>query len=230
MKRFIGYISQQSGAYEKTKYRVVDCPVEMDYGETRMPLMPLLNAYVVSEESIEVILVSTIKRKDENESEHKQESIGETAFERNKRYAEEELNEWARQKKVDLTITYIEQEEQTGVNNCLWLFEQLIQAIEHNWTSEDVFYADITYGLKPMTLVMLYALRYVRSVKKNHVKSIVYGMFIRISKDHFYGELYDLISLFHMDSMIANLGEMNLPGSTEVIHTVLHDALYSKGD
>ena len=237
MKRFLFYVSQQPANYSKIVYDASKCLTCASYGETRLPVMPLMNAVVEPGETIDVMLVATRSATD------KPREGQEGAFERNLRFTKEEIAEWAQGKGVTVRglDRSIEQEEPSGMREMLRLFERLIERIEDGYGAQDVFYADITFGTKPMTLILLYVLRYVRAIKGNDIAQIVYGQAYRTPvrdengaplKDRegrvvleMRGELHELATLFYMDSMIAKVGEMRLQNPEQVIAWSLRNAI-----
>lgn len=180
MKRFIAVVALQEKAYNKVVYEATDCPEEMAYGATRLPILPVLNASVEEGETIEVILIAA-KNEKLNQLVKVQKENGEvelkTAFERNLDWTREEILDWAASKKVHVLglENPIIKDEPATMTALMELFKDLINRVETNWSSEDLFYADVTFGQKPMSIVLLYLLRYIRAIKKNVIDHIVYG-------------------------------------------------------
>lgn len=258
MKRFIAVVALQEGAYNKVVYEATDCPEEMAYGATRVPLLPVLNASVEEGETIEVILIAAKnKRLEKLTTETKKDGTYKTAFERNLDWTKEEILEWAAQKKVNVVglKNPIEKNEPANMTELMGLLKDLIDRVNENWHSEDLFYADVTFGQKPMSIVLLYLLRYIRAIKKNVIEHIVYGQvywktkmhdgkpvqtteYIFKIKDNMpvfeprtkdvsepKGQLHDVTALFYMDSLIGRVGEMDLKNPGEVVSWALDNTI-----
>lgn len=222
MKRFIAVVALQEREYNKVVYEATDCPEEMAYGKTRVPLLPVLNASVEEGETIEVILIAAQNEKLKQLVEVKKENGDvelKTAFDRNLDWTREEILKWAAQKKVHVLglgdKEPIIKDEPANMTQLMGLLKDLIDRVNENWHSEDLFYADVTFGQKPMTIVLLYLLRYIRAIKKNVIENIVYGQVYwknKMENGHnvreTLGELHDVTALFYMDSMIGRVGEM----------------------
>lgn len=201
MKRFLIYVSLQPKKYDPLTYQ----SDKFEYGETRLPILPVIHASVKDGEKCEVILIGTAN---ENES---------ASYEKNMKYTTDELTNWAKNHNVQMTLTVFNQKETGNMENLLTLFRRLIHAVENNWDKEDVFYADITFGMKSMTLIMLYVLRYIHSVKKNRVNTVVYGQVFRNSDNSTGGMLHDVTALFHMDSIISSVSAIPNLNAEKVI-------------
>lgn len=215
MKRFLAYVSLQPKNYNAVCYDAQAGDEKLQYGKTRLPILPVINAVVEEKEQIEVILVSTDMEKSDMVE------TNETAYTRNLRWTEEELRAWAEKKNVDMRITHIRKEDTSSMKELLRLFDMLIGAVDEGWTKEDVFYADITFGMKTMTLIMLYVLRYIRAVKKNEVGYLVYGQYQQTGV----GTLHNVTTLFYMDSIISRLGSMPVADPVGLVHACFADML-----
>lgn len=260
MKRFIAVVALQEGAYNKVVYEATDCPEEMAYGATRVPLLPVLNASVEEGETIEVILIAAQNEKLEQFVEVKKENGDvelKTAFDRNLDWTREEILEWAAQKKVHVLglDKPIIKDEPATMTALMEIFKELIKRVETNWSPEDLFYADVTFGQKVMSIVLLYLLRYIRAIKKNVIENIVYGQiywknkmqdgkpvqtteYIFKIKDNTpifeprtkdvsepKGQLHDVTALFYMDSLVSRVGEMDIKDPAKIISWSLTDAI-----
>lgn len=144
------------------------------------------------------------------------------AFKRNLEYTCDEIETWANRNEIHADIRVIENNEPSTMKELLSLYKNLIQAVEKGYDSEDVFYADITFGTKPMTLLLMYVLRYIRAIKGNPVEHVVYGQV-------FWGqnraELHELTSLFDMDFIVSLIGEMAVKDPTGIIKWSLDNAI-----
>lgn len=258
MKRFIAVVALQEKAYNKVVYEATDCPEEMAYGETRLPIMPVLNASVEEGETIEVILIDAQNERLEQKTNiQKEDGTYKTAFERNLDWTKEEILEWAASKQVHVLglDKPIIKDEPATMTALMELFKDLINRVETNWTPEDLFYADVTFGQKPMSIVLLYLLRYIRAIKKNVIEHIVYGQvywknkmqdgkpvqtteYVFKIKDNTpileprtkdvsepKGQLHDVTALFYMDSLIGRVGEMDIKDPAKIISWSLTDAI-----
>jgi len=240
MKRFIAVVSHQPNNYTKLQYDASSCVLDMTYGETRVPILPLMNAVVEEGETIEVILIANEGKNEKNNPDQR------SAFERNLNWTLEEITDWAKTKNVTLKglDAPICRDESSNMREMFSLFDDMITRVENNYHKDDLFYADITFGTKPMTVVIINTLRYIRSIKKNAVE-IVYGQVYRwpmrdqngqkiLDKDrkvcfHIEGEMQELSSMFYMDSLISKVGGMKIPNPEKVVHWSLRSAIGDEG-
>lgn len=237
MKRFLAYVSQQPWNYSKLVYDPSGCLLNMEYEATRLPILPLMNAVVKAGETVEVILVCPRRN-----PKYLQESEKD-AFDRNLGWTREEIGEWAEKKGVTVTgmDRIIDPGEPSNMREMLGLYEALVKRVNMGYSEDDVFYSDITFGTKPMTLIQLYVLRYIHDIKKNPVEQIVYGQVYRMPKRdeqgqiirneqnrevmETKGELHELTALFQMDSLVSKVGGMNLPHPEKVVLWSLRNAM-----
>lgn len=231
MKRFITYVSHQI-SYNTLEYDASSCLLDMKFYATHLPILPLMNAVVENGETIEVILIATEGRQDKIDSNVKQ------AFDRNLEITKKEIIEWAKTKNVTLKGINepITGEESANMTHMLRVFAKLIARVEKDYCKEDLFYGDLTFGTKPMSIVLFSALRYIHAIRRNPVE-IVYGQVYRYTKDGkdgkpvtvWEGEMQELSALFYMDSLISKVGEMDLPNPQAFIQWSLESAIGEEG-
>lgn len=109
----------------------------------------------------------------------------------------------------------VEYSEENQVH--LKLFEDLIT----NISDDEKIYACITYGSKPMPMIILMALNYVyRFCKNTIIEEVVYGQF---NHDTGISSVYDVSSLFYMNSAVNNIALMNVENPLEYIRNIISE-------
>lgn len=91
------------------------------------------------------------------------------------------------------------------IDDHLALFGKLIDFVY----DDDMLYADITYGSKPIPILILMTLTYAYRFKENvSVENIVYG---QLDHDTKVSGLYDVSALFYMNSTINTMSDTSDP-------------------
>lgn len=190
MKKFISFASYQSEAtLKKVLYEAVDNS-RLEYGETRFPILPVINGYLEQEEEFEILVITP----------EQEDTI------RNCTVLKEEIKELCEKKQI-----VFEEEKQfkvisvafaDDVDAQLDMFRKVIKELH----SEDEIYACITYGSKPAEIIELMALRYARQIRKNvFIGCIVYG---KVDWRKGLAWIYDVTALVHLDDIIQTISGM----------------------
>lgn len=94
------------------------------------------------------------------------------------------------------------------IEDHLDLFEKLLDTVH----DDDEIYADITYGTKPIPIVLYMVLTYAYRFRSCFVENTIYGK-VNFKKDtgEHLGELYDVTALFYMNSTINTMSDSSDP-------------------
>ena len=177
---------------------------KLKYTETHFPIMPVINGYADNEEEIEIIAV-----------------LSDYEFARkNYETFKHELNELINNKNLKLcndSITVVDIPYDNTVENQLLTFSKLIDCIE----KDDIIYACITYGNKPVPIVELLVLSYAQQMRLNaHIDCIVYGDLDR-TVDPVRFRIFDVTALVYLNDILHTVSYMQLDNPTEQIRKIL---------
>ena len=187
---------------------------KLEYGETRFPIMPVINGYAEKGDKIRVMAILT----DGDNFKYNYET-----------YFIDEINDIIKAKELVLNgneIEVIQTADSEDIETHIKLFIDIMTAISDN---EDI-YACITYGTKPTPIIESMALSYAYRLKNVKVECIVYGRYMnpnpRLSdeeneKNKENNGIYDTTSLFYMDAVINELAEKKSPNPEKAIRAML---------
>lgn len=201
MKKFIMSCPMQpEGKLNKVIYKTVENK-KLVYGETRFPIIPVINAYSDDGECVEVILIET---------DHQNTEL-------NKGYLIEELNELKTSRKIEYELKEVMTPYDENINTQISLFTNTIELLDNT----DELFACITYGAKPTPIIEMMLLNYAyRALEGVNVKCIVYGKFNHSTKE---SEIYDVTSLLYLDEVVNNVASMNLKNPAQIIKQLMDD-------
>lgn len=171
-------------------------------GKTRVPIIPVINAYANAGEEIRVIAVNT----------HTQ------ASEIHFRQLEDEASALAEANGFICNgVTNVPVDYAGDVRTMVDIFRKLLDHLEDN----DILYACFTYGVKPMPIDELMALQYAYRVKKNvSIGCLVYG-----EMDHSVEpqqlRIFDITALIHLDETIRLLSEQGVENPLPIIDSII---------
>ena len=203
MKKFITFAPQQE-KLGKTNY-IVQNNLRLEFGETRFPIMPVINGYLEKNEEYKIIAV-----------------VAEHEFMiRNTDYLKEEIENLCEKKGIrydeKTNFEEIRVAFDDGIETQLSIFQMIIQKLQDG----DELYACITYGSKPAEIVELMALRYARQIKKNvYIGCVVYGQVDWKMKT---SKIFDLTALLHLDDIVHTVSEMQGINPEEVLKDIIAD-------
>ena len=173
---------------------------KLEYGETRFPIIPVINGYAEEEEEVEIILI-----KSDNAN-----------AELNEKYLREEVRELEERKEIKVKISIVNTPYNETIDTQINLFMDLIKKIHDN----DKVFACATYGTKPTPIVEMMAVNYAyRALKNTSIGAIVYGQ-----RDHDTGsmEIFDITALFYMDEMVNNIAKLGIKNPEETIKRLMN--------
>ena len=188
---------------------------KLEYGETRFPIMPVINGYAEKGDKIRVIAILT----DGDNFKYNYET-----------YFIPEINGIINAKELILIknkIEIIPTADSEDIETHIKLFNDIHTSINNN----EEIYACITYGTKPTPIIESMALNFAYKIKKAvKIGCIVYGRYNHNSpklteeenaKNKENNGIYDTTSLFYMDSMINRLADMKAPNPEKALRAML---------
>ena len=200
MKKFITTSPfQPKGRLEKGFYQAADNQKLHYEKPTRFPIIPVIHGYAETGEQIEVLVIL---------SDYENAKYNLTLL-------EEELNALCTEKNISYTLKTLEIPYDNTLDTQLALFQKLIDCTADN----DTLYACITYGAKPMPMVITMGLNYAHRVHQNvSIDCIVYG-----AKDFNTNtmQIYDITSLLYMDEIVRLMAEQKTPDPAGKIKKML---------
>lgn len=202
-KTFISVIPVQGKNMLQAIYYKPRGNSKLEYGETRFPIIPVINGYANEGDNVRIITIMT----DGENSKHNYET-----------YFVREINDIVKKKNLIFNdIEIIRTQDNENIETQLLLFSDIIAAVRDD---EDI-HACITYGTKPTPLVENMALNYAYKLKKNvSVECIVYGRYQHNDSSDNNG-IYDTTALFYMDSIVSRLAENKAPNPEAAVKTML---------
>ena len=191
-KTFITVIAEQAkGMLKKSAYQAPESK-ELYYGkEVSFPIINAINAYAKSDDEIKVIAIVN------TESENAKYNF-ETIF-------KSELKNIKEEKGLDNldidNIKVVKAVSDQTMNSNLDLFENILGVID----DDEILYTCITFGTKPMPMMLFMALNYAYKVKLNvEIGAIIYGSFYSGTREAL---IYDLTALFYTNSLFLELAD-----------------------
>jgi hypothetical protein len=183
-----------------TRYAPVGCD-ELEYGETRFPIIPVIAHHAKGEESVRIIVVQTDgEGNDYNFVNH----------------FLPEVKELCGKMGVQYDLVTVRTPNSESAEDHLRLFADIVEVIHDN----EELYACMTYGTKPTPVVISLALSFAhRFISGTKVGRIVYGKYFH-NEDR-PGCLYDTTSLFYMDSIVNRLAEMRASDPRKAVRLLL---------
>lgn len=201
MKKFIMTSPHQpEGKLRKGVYTAVDNEKLSYTKETGFPIIPMINGYASSGETIEVIV---------NLSDYKNARF-------NLELLKKELEELCSEKGINYTLKLVEIPYNNYIDTQLELFGKLVDVT----SDSDTLYCCVSYGSKPVPIIQTMALNYALRVRKNvTVECIAYG-----DVDHNTGKMsiYDITSLLYLDETIRVMAEQKIENPIEKIRDLLN--------
>lgn len=190
-KKYYTTIPQQlvPDGLKRTVYKNPGESPILNYGETRFPIVAVIANSVQPGEKIQIYGI----RPDFKNTLYWEKEL------------RTELDALAKTNGFSYDIKIIETPQSEVVDNHLDLFQRLTATAE----KEDRIYADITFGTKPIPILMLMFMNYAYKYRENtKIESVVYGSFNHESKE---SSLYDVSALFYMNSTVNRLESASDP-------------------
>jgi hypothetical protein len=194
-KTFITVIAEQAkGSLKKSIYLAPETK-ELYYGkEVSFPIINAINSYADPEDTIKIIVIMNTE--------------SEAAVYNFEKIFKSELTEIKEEKGLKFLdiehINIVKAVSDQTMDSNLKLFEDILSEIDDN----EILYTCITFGTKPMPMMLFMALNYAYKVKMNiEIGAIIYGSLYSGTRE---AMIYDLTSLFYTNALFmefANAGE-----------------------
>ena len=180
---------------------------KLEYGETRFPIVPVINGYAERGDKIRVIAILT---------------EGENFRYNYETYFVPEITKLANNNEYEFGgIEIVKTPDSEDIEAQLELFVNLISKIKEG---EEIS-ACITYGTKPTPIVQFAALNYAgRLINANPlgcIGCIAYGRFLHNEDGKSIGRIWDQTALFHMELMVNSLAETKVAHPETAIRALL---------
>lgn len=204
MKKFITVVPRQIfGELKEANYVAVDNDRLAYPKPTRFPIIPVLNGYTEPGENVEVILLHEVDLKS---SKNNYEAL------------RQELNALQAARQITIAQKPVEINFSDSFQSQLDAFQKLINEI----SDDDILFCCLTFGGKPVSIMLAMALRYARLAKRNTaIRCAVYGQVVHDrEKTILDGTIYDETPLLQVDDILrilARSGVKDIRGSIERI-------------
>ena len=201
MKKFFLVTSQLSESMlMEYSYMPVD-NAELAYGAVHYPVIPVINAYAKTGDAIEVITVTY-----DTPNCHK-----------NLALLDKELAKVCQEKGVSYTLDSIDVPFDDSIQAILSVYQHFIARVN----DYDDLYADITYGSKPMPIVLTMALQYAYRTKKGvSIECVTYGQ-VSHHEEQPEAKIYDVTALVQLDEIVTLMSESKVSDPATVIKLIL---------
>ena len=201
MKKFISIIPLQD-PLESAEYKAIDCDKAKAICKSRFPIISLIANNVKEGEVIKLVI----------------NSIDNPVVVKNKKLFFEEVDALAAEINFKYDVSEIEKVDNEKTETHLKLFSDLLDEFEEN----DEIFACITYGTKPLSVVVNMALNYAyKSFENVYINTIIYGLITDRDLPQ-KGEIYDVTSLFYMDSIVNELAGLKIKNPKLTIREMLN--------
>lgn len=201
MKKFLMVTSQlPEGMLKENVYEPADNSL-LKFGPTRFPAIPLINAHLEADDAIEVVTATY--------------DIPECH--RNLTLLEEEIGKICSKKGATYQLDSITVPFDDSIKAILNVYQELIAKVDDG----DDLYADITYGSKPMPIVLTMALQYAYRTKSNvSIECVVYGQIShhRETKD---ARIYDVTALVQLDEIVRLVADRGVSDPAAAISLII---------
>lgn len=200
MKNFIMTVPMQAPAnLHKTKYiSMGGKELESEY-ETCYPVFTALDNTVDADEEIKLTLIVV---------DHDNARSNLASF-------LDELKDFAETRSFTYKIQKLDTPYDESTDTHLELFGKVIDSI----APRDEITADITYGSKPMPMIISMALSYAKNnISGTDIQRIIYGRYDFVHNKAF---VHDVTALFYMNSVVEKLGHTKAENPRNIIRTML---------
>ena len=214
IKTFITVMSEQPrGNLRETKYIAAEDERLFYDKEISFPILTAMNAYANEDDEIKIIVI-TNEDLPQTEEYYKNNFIP----------ALEEIKAEKNLKELDVSkIIKIEAEISQGIVSNLKVAKALLDKIGDN----EILHACITFGTKPLPIILFMALNYAYKVRNNtDIETIVYGAKYWGDKKEQVDYIYDVTSLFYTNEMfmnLANAGVEDPAGKVKALYNILDE-------
>ena len=192
LKKFFMVTPQQSeGMLHKQHYATMDNS-RLEYaGDTSFPVVPLVNGYADEGEEVQVVTLTYGKPSN---------------CAQNLVRLKDELLELANNTGVRIGLESVDVPFDDSVGALIHSYQLLVDRIDDG----DVLHACITFGSKPLSLMLTMALQYGYRIKGDvAIECVVYGQMDR-SVEPAIARIYDLTALTKLDELVRVLADLRV--------------------
>ena len=202
MKKFFMVTPQQQpGKLMLQKYEPQGNSL-LSYRETHFPIIPLINGYAEEGERVRIVTVT----------------YDQSNCVQNLEILKQELVALKSECGVDCELESITVPADDSVSAVLQVFQELIDRTD----DDDTLHACITFGSKPMPLVLVMAMQYAYRIKRNAtIECVVYGAVDYNAEPPYPSKIYDVTSLVKLDEIVRLLAERKVEDPKVVIEQIL---------
>ena len=200
IRTFITAIPLQGGAgLEKGIYEPDGFTLENNR-ETSFPIVPIIAENMCNPKNVRIIALLT----DNNDA--------------NNNYREF-VEELSQMEISEEQITPIRIEENQGKKEELAAFTKIVDEIP----DESLVYADITYGTKPMSAIILYTMSLIEKLNDSEAGGIYYGLLPRVKakSDWNRAKIHDLTVFKDLSDIIEQLRALEVSDPRRALHRLL---------
>lgn len=202
MKKFFMVTPQQQPGKLMAKAYEPQGNSLLEYGETHFPIIPLVNGYAESGDEIKLITVTY----DQANCMHNLEIL------------RQEISALEQNRDIVCELEPIVVPADDSVPAVLHVFQELINRV----ADDDVLHACITFGSKPMPLVLVMAMQYAYRIKRNaSIECVVYGAIDFNAEPPYPSKIYDVTSLIKLDEIVRMLAERGVEDPEAVLSSIL---------
>ncbi len=200
MKKYYTTISQQAKESLKLVHYLNpgQSPI-LEYGETHFPIIPLIANTVKSGETIHIYAVKP-------------------AYERTEyclAVLQEELKSLSEKICFQYELEIFDTPQSEVIGNHLDLFTRLVDSS----SDDDQIYADITFGTKPIPMILLMFMTFAYKHRKHaEIEHVVYGA---MNHEEHTSSLYDVTALFFMNSVVNQLDSEKISDPAAIIRKLI---------
>lgn len=200
MKKYYTTISQQpEKSLKLIQYQNPGASPVLNYGETHFPIIPLLANTAEPGEALKIIAVKP------------QYATTDHCFD----ILKQELETIREKIGFRYELEIIETPQSEVIDNHLELFRRLVDSTADG----DRIYADITFGTKPIPMVMLMFMNFAYRCRQDaEIEQIVYGAF---NHEENTASLYDVTALFYMNSVVNQFETGQISDPAAVIRKLI---------
>lgn len=182
---------QPEGSLHAQRYKALDNGL-LDYdGETHFPVVPLISGYAERGEEVQVITVT----------------YGEPSnCARNLETLMEELEGLSAREGMAISLESVDVPFDDSVGALIHTYQLLVDRMDDG----DELHACITFGSKPMPLMLTMALQYAYRVRRDvSIECVVYGQMDR-SQSPAVARIYDVTALTKLDELVRVLADLRV--------------------
>ena len=173
----------------------------LEYGPTHFPAIPLINAHIDSGDEIRILTVTY--------------DIPECH--RNLQVLENEIATVCSKNGTSYSLESIDVPFDDSIQAILNVYQELIARVDDG----DELYADITYGSKPMPIVLTMALQYAYRTKSNaSIECVVYGQ-VSHHKTPKEARIYDVTALVQLDEIVRLMADGRISDPKSIIDLII---------